>query len=120
VKILIDMNIPLSYSTLFNEKGVETIRWSDIGLPNAPDEEIIQYAKINKYVLLTSDLDFSALLSMTHAAKPSIIQMRISIIRADRAVEMIVSAVKRYSSELAQGAILSINPKKARVRLLPL
>jgi len=120
VKILIDMNIPLDYSKFLKEKEIETIRWSDVGLSNAPDEEIMQYAKANDFIVLTSDLDFSALLSMTHAIKPSIIQTRISLICADRAVDMIISAAKRYSNELAKGAILSINPQKARVRLLPL
>ena len=120
MKILIDMNIPLDYSKFLKEKEIEIFRWSDVGLPNAPDEEIMQYAKANNFIVLTSDLDFSALLSMTHAIKPSIIQTRISLIRADRAVDMIISADKRYSNELTQGAILSINPQKARVRLLPL
>jgi len=120
VRVLVDMNIPLDYSYLLKEKGVEVILWYEVGSPMAQDEELIRYANNNNCVILTYDLDFSAILSMTRILKPSIIQLRISYISADRAVDMIVAAMQRYSSELDQGAILSINPKKARVRLLPL
>jgi predicted nuclease of predicted toxin-antitoxin system len=114
------MNIPLEYSRLLKEKGVEIILWYEVGSPMAPDEDLIRYASNNDCVILTYDLDFSAVLSITRALKPSIIQLRISYTNADRAIDMIVAAMQRYSNELAQGAILSINPKKARVRLLPI
>ena len=58
MKILIDMNIPQKYATLLTNRGIEALRWSDVGLPNATDTEIMSYARENDYIVLTCDLDF--------------------------------------------------------------
>ena len=120
MKVLLDMNIPRKYSALLANKGIETIRWSDVGSPRATDKEIMAYALENNYVILTYDLDFSTLLAITHDLKPSVAQIRASIHRAEQAVDLVVFALHRYVDELEKGAILSIDLLKARLRLLPL
>ena len=120
MKILIDMNIPLAYTVLLEKRGIESIRWSDVGLPNASDAEIMSYARENDMIVLTYDLDFSAILSVTHNSKPSVIQIRATIKSAERAVSLIVDALLLNIEEMEKGAILSIDMKKSRLRLLPL
>jgi predicted nuclease of predicted toxin-antitoxin system len=120
MKILLDMNIPLKYEPLLAKKGVDPIRWSEIGSPGALDTEIMAYARSNNLVLLTFDLDFGTILSTTHDSKPSVIQLRISILHAQQAVDYIAAALLKNAAELDAGAVLSIDIKKARVRLLPL
>ena len=120
MKILLDMNIPYTYAALLTERGIENIRWSDIGAPSAEDVEIIDYAQENDLTVLTFDLDFSAILSATHMQKPSIVQIRASVIYAEDAVDLVAAALRRYNDELKTGAILSINIKNARVRILPI
>ncbi|MCL2517219.1 MAG: DUF5615 family PIN-like protein [Oscillospiraceae bacterium] len=120
MKLLLDMNIPFKYATLLAENGVECVRWCEVGAPNATDSEIMEYARNNDYIVLTFDLDFSIILSVTHELKPSVAQIRASILQADKAVDLIVKALFRNEDELKKGAILSIDLKKARIRLLPL
>ena len=120
MKILLDMNIPFKYSELLRNKGVDCFRWSDIGSPKAKDTEIMEYARNNDFIVLTFDLDFSAILSMTRELKPSIAQIRASVIYADKAVDLISIALLRHKDDLQKGAILSIDLNKARIRLLPL
>ena len=79
MKILLDMNIPLKYAALLANKDIETLRWSDIGATNAADEEIMAYARDNNLIVLTYDLDFSTILSVTHEQKPSVVQIRASV-----------------------------------------
>ena len=119
MKILLDMNIPLKYGELLTNKGINLVRWSDIGSPNAPDIEIMEYARNYDFIVLTFDLDFSAILSMTHELKPSIAQIRASVLYADKAVDLISAALLRYADDLQKGAILSIDLNNARIRLLP-
>ncbi|MCL2574008.1 MAG: DUF5615 family PIN-like protein [Defluviitaleaceae bacterium] len=45
MKLLLDMNIPIRFSHLLAAKGIEAVRWSDVGLPNAADVEIMEYAR---------------------------------------------------------------------------
>ena len=120
MKLLMDMNIPLKYSALLNERSIESLRWSEVGSPDATDEEIMLYARKHDLIVLTCDLDFGAILSNSHELKPSVVQIRASVIHAERAVDMIVSAINSNSADLEKGAILSIELKKARLRLLPL
>ena len=120
MKILLDMNIPLMYSSLLEEKGIDSTRWSDLGSCNAKDTEIMGFARDNDYIVLTCDLDFSAILSTTHDLKPSVVQIRASLIHAERAVDLIAEALKSNADDLERGALLSIDIKKARLRLLPL
>ena len=118
--VLLDMNIPLKYSSLLADRGIQSLRWSDIGAPNASDKEIMAYARENNCIVLTCDLDFSAILSATHDQKPSVAQIRASVLHAERAVDLVASALIQNADEMDKGAILSIDSKKARLRLLPL
>jgi len=120
MKILLDMNIPLRYSKLLTDKNIDSVRWSDVGVCNAEDHEIMSYARNNEYIVLTCDLDFSAILSATHEQKPSIVQIRASVIHAERAIDLITTAIRKNAGDLEKGAILSIDLKKARLRILPL
>jgi len=120
VKILLDMNIPLKIATLLSEGGLNVALWSDVGAPRALDTEIMAFARENDFVILTYDLDFSTILSVTHDLKPSVIQIRASVIEAERAVQMIKAAVTQHEDDLVRGAVLSIDIKKSRLRILPL
>ena len=120
MKILLDMNIPLKYAPLLEKKGFTVLRWSDVGRANASDDVIMAYARENGFIVLTYDLDFSAMLSATHAYKPSIVQIRATIPNSDLIVELIATAMLQNKDSLASGAILTIDPKKARLRMLPL
>jgi len=120
MKILLDMNIPLKYAELLAKRNIECIRWSDIGAPNAADTEIMEYARNNDFIILTFDLDFSVILSVTHELKPSVAQIRASILYAEKAADLISTALLQNADDLQKGAILSIDLKKARIRLLPL
>jgi len=120
MKILLDMNIPFKYAALLTKRGIECLRWSDVGSPNATDLEIMEYARNNDFIVLTFDLDFSVILSVTHELKPSVAQIRASILHAENAVELISTALLQNADDLKKGAILSMDLKKARIRLLPL
>jgi predicted nuclease of predicted toxin-antitoxin system len=120
MKLLLDMNVPLKYGTLLVNKGIDSTIWSDVGSPNAKDVEIMSYARDNDFIVLTYDLDFSAILSSTHDLKPSIIQIRVSVLHAERVVNLIATALAQNKGDLEKGAIISIDLHKARLRLLPL
>lgn len=81
MKVLLDMNIPLKYTELLKAKGINSSRWTDIGAPNATDATIMAYAFENDFTVLTYDLDFSALLATNHGLKPSVAQIRASIVK---------------------------------------
>ena len=120
MKILIDMNLPPRLATKLTAAGIDAIHWFSVGAPNATDKEIISYAQEKDYVLMTCDLDFSAILSFTAASKPSLIQLRLQCVELDRDVPVIILAILQRKEALKQGAILTIDINQRRLRLLPL
>jgi len=118
--ILIDMNLPPKLATALSQKGIQAEHWYGIGAPGASDMEIMDYARIGNYIVLTCDLDFTAMLSITQGRKPSLIQVRSHGLSIDKLADLLVSAIMQNEDSLKIGAILTIDPKRARVRLLPL
>lgn|SRR5580700_4896238 len=76
MKILLDMNLTPSWVQFLQQVGFEAIHWSKVGRHDASDEEIMGFADKNNFVVLTHDLDFSAILAATKGKKPSVIQLR--------------------------------------------
>ena len=60
MKLLVDMNLSPRWTGTLADAGFEAAHWSTLGANNAPDSEIMAYARANDYVVLTHDLDFSA------------------------------------------------------------
>jgi len=61
------MNLSPRWVSVLGNSSIEAAHWSSLGARNAPDSEIMAYAKANDYVVLTHDLDFGAILAVTHA-----------------------------------------------------
>lgn len=120
MKLLIDMNLSPRWTGFLAEVGIEAVHWSAIGACNAPDVEIMNYARINNYVVLTHDLDFGAILAATHGEKPSVIQVRSDDVSPDAIGKQVVTALRQMTSELEDGVLLTIDPVRTRLRVLPL
>jgi predicted nuclease of predicted toxin-antitoxin system len=120
MKLLVDMNLSPRWIGLLVNSGIEAAHWSTLGANNAPDTEIMTYASANGYVVLTHDLDFSAILAATHGEKPSVVQIRADDVSPDVIGLQVITALRQMASELADGALLTIDPNRTRMRLLPL
>jgi len=83
MKLLVDMNLSPRWVDLLAAAGIGAAHWSTLGAANAPDAEIMAYARTNDYVVLTHDLDFSAILAATHGDKPSVVQIRAQDVNPD-------------------------------------
>ena len=101
-------------------RKIAAVHWSDIGIPDATDFEILSYASAHNFIVLTADLDFSAILAATRFSGPSVIQLRFDVLNPDILVPVIVMALQQFEAEMKKGAVLSIDMTRNRVRLLPL
>lgn len=120
MKLLVDMNLSPRWVGVLAEAGIEAAHWSSLGAKNAPDPEIMAYARANDYVVLTHDLDFSAILAATQGDKPSVVQIRSENLSPDAIGREIIAALRQMETELTHGALLSVDPNRTRLRLLPL
>ncbi len=120
MKLLVDMNLSPRWVNLLAAAGIEAAHWSEIGAANAPDSEIMAFAKANGYVVLTHDLDFSAILAATQGDKPSVVQIRSEDLSPDVIGGPVIDALRQMTLELEEGALLTVDPKRTRLRVLPL
>ena len=120
MKLLIDMNLSPKWVFILKEAGLEAAHWSGIGRPDAPDYEIMVYARSNGYVVFTHDLDFGTILATTKADCPSVIQIRTQDVTPEYLGPLVVSALHQFEKHLEDGAIVTIDQKKLRARILPL
>ena len=69
--------------------------------------------------MLTSDLDFSALLATSAAAGPSVLQVRTQDVFPESLGAQVARVMFEQADALESGAIITIDEISARVRVLP-
>lgn len=70
--------------------------------------------------MFTHDLDFGTLLALTQAKGPSVLQLRSRDSMPKHLHLQVIEAVKHFESVLEQGALITIEVKRTKVRILPL
>ena len=120
MKIAIDMNLSPTWVEYLRAHDLNAVHWSDLGDRRARDREIMAYAREYGFVVFTHDLDFGIILAVTHALGPSVIQVRTQDPLPGIVGESVVSAIRLYQSLLERGALVTIDPKRSRARVLPI
>jgi predicted nuclease of predicted toxin-antitoxin system len=87
MKFPLDMNLTPGWVQYLKTAGIEALHWSNVGRANAPDEEA--YAARAGLVVLTHDLDFSAILAATKG------QIRAQNISPEAIGTQVVAALRR-------------------------
>lgn len=120
MKIVVDMNLSPDWIPVLTNSGYEAVHWSTVGDPKASDKIIMAWAAANGYMVFTHDLDFGAILATTQAEIPSVIQLRSQDILPDTAANPVLTALQQFSTELATGALITIDETRTRARVLPI
>lgn len=120
MKLLIDMNLTPGWCQLLASAGHEAVHWSSFGDGSAKDAEIMAAARTGGYVVLTHDLDFGAILAATGGEGPSVVQIRADDPSPATIGRAVLTALRQLADELEAGALVTIEPSRARLRLLPL
>jgi predicted nuclease of predicted toxin-antitoxin system len=120
MKILVDMNLSPRWVEFLTSAGFECSHWSQIGPIDAHDDELMRWAAEHDHVVVTSDLDFGAILAATKDRGPSVLQLRSDLLTPEAMGSAVLSALKQTEAELKNGALVSLDSARARLRVLPL
>ena len=120
MRLVIDMNLSPLWVSYLQNAGFDAVHWSTIGSAGAPDHEIVQWAVAHKHIIFTNDLDFSAILAASQANTPSVFQIRTQDLLPDRIAPIVTKSLKLFKTELLNGALVTIDESKSRVRVLPI
>lgn len=113
LRLLVDMNLSPAWVDWLAPRGWPAVHWSSVGDPRATDRVVLTWAAEH-------DLDFGAVLASSTLVGPSVIQLRAQDVTPDRTGTLVLEALARYEAELLQGALVSVDEDRLRLRLLPL
>lgn len=120
LKFLANMNIsPLTVGDL-RTSGWEVVRVPDVLDRRSTDVDILEYARQHNQVILTQDLDFSALLALSGHSKPSVVNLRLTHATPGMITKRLTDVLPVLTSDSEEGAIASVDEASARVRKLPI
>ncbi|MGH8477656.1 MAG: DUF5615 family PIN-like protein [Methylococcales bacterium] len=120
IKVLVDMNLSLDWVPTLTNEGWNAIHWSEVGDPRARDTEIMNWALNHGYVVFTHDLDFGLTLALTHAAGPSVLQIRGQQVLPENVSTLVFATLRGYEKELITGALVVVEASRSRIRILPI
>jgi predicted nuclease of predicted toxin-antitoxin system len=79
----------------------------------------LEWARTNGHVVFTHDLDHGAIIAATQASAPSVLQLRSKDLLPDRLGSVVLAALHQYAELLEHGALVTIDPSRARAQILP-
>ena len=120
MKVLVDMNLSPRWVIELRSRNIESVHWSEVGAATAADVQVLAWCAQHDYLLLTHDLDFGAILAASKGHKPSVVQLRTLDILPETVLGRVGAALRLLEPDLATGALVTIEPGRNRVRLLPL
>ena len=120
LRFLVDMNLSPGIVTDLSQQGWDIFRVSQILPMDTEDSEILEFARQQNRVIITQDLDFSALLALGGYKKPSLITFRLSVPDPETITRKLLDIMPHIEDRLAEGCAVTIDDRSVRVRRLPI
>jgi predicted nuclease of predicted toxin-antitoxin system len=119
LRYLADQNISPVTVSLLAGHGFDIRRVSDFLPANSADIDILKLARAQGLTVITQDLDFSSLIASRGDTRPSLISLRLRDNRPEHLATLLAKLLPATESDLAAGAIITIEDAGTRVRFLP-
>lgn len=120
MRLLIDEALQRGVGDLLRAAGHDVLHVLDAGLQGAKDRRILESARDDGRVVVTTDTDFGTLLALSGEGVPSIILLRSIDDDVDARAQAILAAVSTVPEQLEHGAIAVVEPGRIRLRDLPI
>ncbi|MBI1870098.1 MAG: DUF5615 family PIN-like protein [Chlamydiae bacterium] len=120
MKFLVDMPLSPKTANFLNSLGHEAVHLLSIGKERATDEEIVQMARSQNQIVISTDFDFGSILAHSLAITPSIILLRIEHATVEKVNIFLTRLLKTLKVEDLQNSIVIVDDIRVRLRKLPL
>jgi predicted nuclease of predicted toxin-antitoxin system len=120
LRFLADMNLSPITVDILQREGWDMVRVSTLLPANASDAEILALARRQNRVVVTQDLDFSALLALGGYAQPSLITLRLSNTDPSLVTERLRQILPQSEQALREGSAITVDDSTLRIRRLPI
>jgi predicted nuclease of predicted toxin-antitoxin system len=120
MRFLADMGISHIVVTWLQAQGHDATHLRDEGLHRLENGEIFTKAFRESRIILTWDLDFTEILALSGRHTVSAVIFRLVNTRSAHVIERLARVLQESAQDLEDGAIISVEEARHRVRLLPL
>ena len=120
MKFLVDMPVTPQAVPYLQDKGHDAVHASAVGLSSRPDSEILDRARAEGRIVVTSDLDYPRLLAFLKADNPGVILFRGGSY-SDAEMLALLDRVLGQGAELdLEHSITVVDQHRVRRRTLPI
>ncbi len=119
MRLLADLHISPRTVAFLRGLGHDIVRADDQLPRTAADAAIIEAARAENRVVLTQDLDFSALIAVKGDSRPSLISLRLSSSQIEHVNEVLGRVLPAVEEDVMRGMIICVEDDRIRRRSLP-
>src|SRR5262245_55409585 len=121
MRLLADVHISPRTVAFLRGLGHDVVRVGpDYLRSRAPDAEIVAAAIADDRIIVTQDVDFSAIVALSNATRPSVVLLRLDTARIEVVNDLLARALPIVAEDLAAGALVTIEKHQVRIRKLPI
>ena len=120
MRLLADAHISPRTVAALRVAGHDVVRvGSDVLAPDAADADIVAAAIADARVIVSHDVDFSAIVALSGLDRPSVVLLRLGSASVGLVTELLERALPLVTSDLQAGALVTVDEQQIRVRRLP-
>lgn len=120
MKFLLDMPVSPLLLEVITACGHDGVHAFQIGLDRAPDEELLELARVQGRVIVTADLDFPRLLAHISAEKPGVVLFRGGNYSNTEMCDLLKRVLTAVPPATLETSVCVVDAKHIRITLLPL
>ena len=118
MRFLVDMPLSPALAAWLRQEGHDALHATEAELHRAPDELILDRARIDDRVVITADLDYPRLLALTGAQGPGLILFRGGDYNEEECIERLARLFERVLPIVIEHSIAVIEKHRIRLRRL--
>lgn len=117
---LADMGVSWRVVEWLRDNGHDAAHLQEQQLHRLPDGGIFVKAADERRIILTWDLDFTEIVALSGAHIVSAVVFRLMNTRSENVIRRLARVLAESARDLEEGAIISVEESRHRVRLLPI
>ena len=120
MKFLLDMPVSILLLHVLQANGHEGVHAHQIGKDRASDGELLEIARRENRTIITADLDFPRMLSLSAADGPGLILFRGGSYSDTEMCDLLARILQKVPSDTLASSICVVDKRRIRVTRLPL
>ncbi|HEY3832402.1 MAG TPA: DUF5615 family PIN-like protein [Acidimicrobiia bacterium] len=117
---MVDANLSPRVAAMLRNAGHDAVHVFDVGMHQASDDEVVEYAAEQHQIIVSSDTDFGAILARRGSARPSFVLLRHqNELTPTEQAELLVMNLPDLAVDLEAGAVATLARSAVRLRRLP-